>query len=166
MRFLLTLAVLLTARPAFGQVVFLSEPSGKPTYEQLAARAIREGKPLIVWAGSGDTICPPCVERLRGEALHWMGDAYPGVGNALVVQVPENGQLWTVARITRWHTGDEFWGHVPSIRRALSAWRTNRTTSQGGWSMGVQAMPQYSGTMLGPPPMGPMMMPMMRRGGG
>lgn len=135
------------------------------TYEAAAARAIRENLPLVVWAGNGDTICPPCVERLRDEAVHFMGGAYPGVGNALVVQIPENGQLWTVSTITQWITGDQTYGHVPSIRRAIRAWRERRHVTTSGWSMEPATM-MYGGSMLGPPPDLMPARPMFRMRGG
>jgi hypothetical protein len=138
------------------------------TYADARARAIAEGKPLVVWVGGGDALCVPCLRTLSDEAVHWIADSWPNTPpQALIVAMPEAGDLLRVATITQWTTGDRVFGHVPSIRRAIDAWRTRRAETRGGWSMGL--MSTYTSVpVMAPQPIrmmqpAPVMMQPMRR---
>ena len=110
----------------------------KLSYPQARAKALALGKPLVCWVGVGDVVCPACVKTLSGEVVSHLTPTFAGVvGNAIVVGVPDGqGDLEHVATITRWTTGDATWGHVPSVRRAVAAWRDRRVKTRGGWSDG------------------------------
>ncbi len=108
-----------------------------PTYQDARDRAIRENKPLVVFVG--DALCPGCASTLAEEdgmvcvATKTFEDV-PTTGG-IVLGVPDgSGDLNRVATITQWTTGDKTYGHVPSTRRALLAWRTDRRTQRSGWS--------------------------------
>lgn len=118
------------------------------TYADARAKALAEGKPLVVWVGGGDALCPACVGRLD-ECVHHVAATFPGVtGQALVVAVPEGGDLLRVADITRWTTGDASWGHVASIRRAISNWRSHRRVIRSGWSTDIVVSPPQAAPLL------------------
>ena len=136
----LVFAAFLTA-PAFG--AFDDAPQAAPlTYAECRQRALAEGKPLVCWVGTGDVVCPACVKQLAAEAVHHVTPTFPGVtGNAIVVAVPEGGELLRVADVTRWTTGDPSWGHVPSVRRAIQNWRTHRRVIRSGWSTDIVSNP-------------------------
>jgi hypothetical protein len=111
---------------------------GQATYAEARAAAIRDGKPLVVWVGGGDALCPSCMHRLAEEdgVVNVVAPSFEDTPTrALVVGVPEGGELLRVATITRWVTGDPTWGHVPSIRRAVRNWREHRAITNGGWSL-------------------------------
>jgi hypothetical protein len=118
----------------------LSSPGGqgRAAYAEARARAVRDGKPLIVWVGGGDALCPSCMHRLADEdgVVNFVAPSFPDTpAQALVVAVPEGSDLFRVATITRWVTGDPTWGHVPSVRRAVRNWRERRAVTNGGWSL-------------------------------
>jgi hypothetical protein len=117
--------------------------SEKLGYPEARAKALAEGKPLVVWAGTGDVVCPACMAQLA-ECVHHLTPTFPGVaGNTIVVAVPDGqGGLDRVADITQWTTGSPDFGHVPSVRRALRNWRERRAVVRGGWSVDApQAAP-------------------------
>src|SRR5258708_36090878 len=100
--------------------------------------------PLVVWvAGTRGSICPGCMTKLQGEAIHAVQKTFSDVPETggIVIGVPEDGDLVRVATITEWTTGDRVFGHVPSIRRALAAWRLHRLTQRSGWSAHGQQVP-------------------------
>jgi hypothetical protein len=118
----------------------LSPPGGQgqAAYAEARARAVRDGKPLVVWVGGGDALCPSCMHRLADEdgVVNFVAPSFPDTpAQAIVVAVPEGGDLFRVATITRWVTGDPTWGHVPSVRRAVRNWRERRAVTNGGWSL-------------------------------
>ncbi len=150
-------------------------PATPPTYQDARDRAVREGKPLVVFVG--DALCPGCATTLSEEdgmvcvAVKTLEDV-PATGG-IVLGVPDGkGDMDRVATITQWTTGDKTYGHVPSTRRALLAWRTNRLTQRSGWSPVAAQAPLVLPAFLPPqPPAGMMMMrPAMtgsvRRGAG
>jgi hypothetical protein len=122
--------------------LFFSGGQGGAAYAEARRRALAENKPLVVWVGGGDALCPACMHTLGGEAVHHVAESFPDTpASALVVAVPEGGDLFRVATITRWVTGDPTWGHVPSVRRALRNWRERRVTTEGGWSLDAPTAP-------------------------
>lgn len=114
-------------------------PADAPlTYAEASRRALAERKPLVVWVG--DALCPGCIAKMEGETVNVVVKDFEGVpaGGGLVVGVPDGtDELLRVATITEWETGDKIWGHVPSIRRALTAWRIRGLTQRSGWSRGM-----------------------------
>src|SRR4051794_3394984 len=71
------LALAVAARPA------------PDAYESLRARAVAEGRPLVVWVG----VRRPDLER--PDWLHYHCEAFPGAGAAgAVVGRPAAGELW------------------------------------------------------------------------
>ena len=83
------LALAVAARPA------------PPSYESLRARALAEGRPLVVWVG----VSRPDLER--SDWLHFHCESFPGATPpCAVVGRPEGGELWRAAdlptdRVTR-----------------------------------------------------------------
>ncbi len=122
----------------------------EPTsYADALAKALKENKPLVVWVGGGDALCPACIQTLKDEAIHCVTQTLPDTPTkALVVAFPENGQMWRVATITQWTTGDATWGHVPSIRRAMANWRSHRRVVQSGWSTDLTSYPPQAVSVL------------------
>lgn len=60
--------------------------AGRPAYAELYAKAVREGKPLVVWVGQPAAELPGFVVAAC--------DSFPGVGPvAVVVGVPVGGVL-------------------------------------------------------------------------
>ena len=92
-------------------------------YSAAHARALRENKPLIVWVGGN--FCERCVKDSANEFVHHIAeDGWDGNrGPATVVAVPHEGKLHYAGVVTRWTTGSQDWGHVPSARRVISEWR-------------------------------------------
>lgn len=86
-------------------------------------RAVREGKPLIVWVGGN--FCDRCVKDSANEFIHhFAADGWEGHrGPATVVSVPHGDELYYVASVNRWTVGSHDWGHVPSARRITGEWR-------------------------------------------
>ena len=93
------------------------------SYLAARARAVREGKPLIVWVGGN--FCDRCVKDSRNEFVHcFVADGWEGHrGPTTVVSVPHGDELYYVASVTRWTVGSHDWGHVPSARRLVGEWR-------------------------------------------
>lgn len=118
----------------------IAAPDRKLTYAEAHARALTEGKPLVVWSGAA--VCPACVHDTEGEFVNYVG-VVPGLApDAVSVYVPEGGTLHAAGDVAWWMTGDRTFGHVPSVRRILANWRANRVVHR-------QAAPQaYPGPMM------------------
>lgn len=100
----------------------------KPTtYAEARQQAIVRNLPLVIW--SGESLCPGCVKSTSadGTFVNWVG-VIPGFAgmsstlNAIVVGLPENGELYHIATITQW----EVLGHIKSTQEAIQAFRLNR----------------------------------------
>jgi hypothetical protein len=116
-------------------------PAAPLSYKDARARALWYDKPLVVWVGAG--VCPGCIAKMEDEVVSCVVKDFEGVpeGGGLVVGVPDGtGDLTRVATITEWETGHATWGHVPSIRRALTAWRIRGLTQRAGWSRGMDRL--------------------------
>jgi hypothetical protein len=136
--------------------------AGPLTYNQAYHKALLEGKPLVVWVG-GD-FCPRCVNDTKEEFIHFFTDTYAGaVAPAIVVGVPDGrGGLDRVATVTQWIVGDPEFGHMPSVRKAIQAWKAK---------VSGDARPARATVALGDAPRWspvapPAFRPMMRMGGG
>ncbi len=93
------------------------------TYAEARERALRTGKPLVVWVG--EAICPGCVQRTKEEFVHWVTPTFPDTPkDALVVGVAERGELIRVGTMTAWPEG-----HLTTVRKALDLYRTHKQTT-------------------------------------
>ncbi len=93
------------------------------TYAEARARSLSTGLPLVVWVG--DAVCPACVQRTKEEFVHWVTPVTPSFpDHALVVGLPERGELIRIGTMTAWPDG-----HITTIRKALELYRTHRQTT-------------------------------------
>ncbi len=95
------------------------------TYSEAYRQAVKEDKPLVVWVGG--EFCPDCVRDSAADFVHVFVADFPGAtAPAIVVALPEDGELVRIGDISWWITGDKTYGHVPSVRRAIANWRATR----------------------------------------
>lgn len=60
------------------------------SYSEAAEKALKEGKPLIVWVGIKDT----ALEEQLFNCIHYHTDTFPGASKGVVVGVPDgSGKL-------------------------------------------------------------------------
>lgn len=109
------------------------------TYAEARAQSLRTGLPLVVWVGNA--VCPVCVQRTRGQYVHWVTDSFPDTPkDALVVGVQDGGDLTRIGTMTAWPDG-----HITTINKALDLWRTHKqVTDQRG--IAYRGAPVYQPT--------------------
>src|SRR5207244_761624 len=83
------------ARAALALAVAAYHPPAQVSeYERLRARAVAEGRPLLVWVG----LHRPDLERARPDCLHHHCDRFPDAAPpCVVVGRPAGGELWRAA---------------------------------------------------------------------
>lgn len=126
MRSMLIAAALLTAQPAFAQVLFVSE-SRTPAGDYITAvrEALATGKPLLVWVGG--EFCPQCVTDSADEFVHHFTATFEdAVSPSIVVAVVDDGRLMRVGDVQWWIEGSPIFGHLPSAREVIRRWRDAR----------------------------------------
>ncbi len=93
------------------------------TYAEARERSLLTGLPIVVWVG--DAVCPGCVARTKEEFVHWVVPSFPDTPkDALVVGLPERGDLIRIGTMTSWPDG-----HITTIRKALELYKTHRQTT-------------------------------------
>jgi hypothetical protein len=82
------------ARAALGRAVAARPGHAPGEYERLRARAVAEGRVLLVWVG----LTRPDLERARPDCLHYRCTAFPDAAPpCVVVGRPAGGELWRAA---------------------------------------------------------------------
>jgi hypothetical protein len=109
----LMMAVALLALTATTRGDEKAEPSPKPGYAEQHARALKEGRALIVWVGM------PAQPFFHPEALHCEdGSLFPEVKRGIIIARPQNGVLVWLATLPLTVPPDALW-HV--LNEGLSA---------------------------------------------
>ncbi len=91
-----------------------STPSpAPPSYAELSARALRDGKPLVVGVR--------CTPAVPSGYLSYQGD-FEGESTGMIVGVPRNGRLERIADLPEWAS-------VMDVRRAVDSRKEARAAS-------------------------------------
>jgi hypothetical protein len=105
------------------------------SFQSAQNRAVAESKPLIVWAGK--SLCPGCVTSTADKYVHYVGTPPGFPTDALIVGLPENGAVKTIAIETTWPAG-----HIPTVEEAIRRYRAGVSV---GMTATVSTGMSYSG---------------------
>jgi hypothetical protein len=123
------------------------------TYPEAHAEAMRLGKPLVVWVGGN--FCEACVRDSAREFVHVFVETFEGAtAPSIVVGVVDRDdatgkdELVRAGTVTWWIVGDKEFGHLPSVRGAIRAWRDRREAARAARAMGAVYGASYSSMMM------------------
>lgn len=122
------------------------------TYAEGVARAMRDGRPVVVWVGG--EFCPQCVQDSAGDFHHVFVDSFPAASAPSIVVGVRDGSELVRLDVNWWITGDKEHGHIPSVRSAIRRWLDRRSgVASSGFSyqssgMVMSSSMGYSSSMV------------------